>query len=96
MPVTPDHPSRSKDRFVAIVREHRDGCLLCSESEVPEALPASAGRVFLPLCAKHRRWAMASRRERIGRQARRLKHFVLAWADHHNLDRDAARDWLGY
>ena len=94
--VEADPPSRFKDRHLAIVQEWRDGCLLCDSQQTVDELPGSDGEFYLPLCARHVRWAMASRRERVGRQARNLKLFLLAWCRLRGGDRQAAKEWLGF
>jgi hypothetical protein len=96
MSVRPDRPDRFKDRHLSIVQEWRSGCLLCDEAATVQRLPCSDGSFYLPLCRRHVRWAMASRRERVGRQARHLKLFLLAWCRLRGGDQAAARQWLGY
>lgn len=96
MPVRADGPDRFKDRHLAMVQEWTEGCLLCGASDTVAELPGSHGRFYLPLCQRHLRWALASRRERVGRQARNLKHYLLAYCRIHGGDSAAARQWLGY
>lgn len=96
MPVTPDPPTRSKDRYVVVAREWRSGCLLCEEQDLVTGLPGCTADLGFPLCARHLRWAMASRRERVGHQALRLKRLLLAWCRVRERDGAAAREWLGY
>ena len=95
MPVTPDPPGRPKDKYLAKVVDWRGGCLLCGEV-VAERLPPVMHDVEFPLCDKHVRWALASRRERIGHQAGNLRGFLLAWCRHRNADPAPVRAWLGY
>lgn len=87
---------RALDIQSAIVADWQGGCLLCDEAEVDKPLSESDGMLRLPLCQRHRRWAMASRREKVGKQSRRLKRLLLAWSRAHGQDVDAARRWLGY
>ena len=96
MTVQPDSPNRKKDRWEAIVAEWQGGCIRCGSPETGRALPGSGGRLDLPLCERHLRWALASRRERIGKQAGELARLLLAWCRYRELDRAEARRWLGY
>lgn len=89
-------PDRFKDRDLAVVEAWPGGCLYCGCSEVRPFLAQSEGRLTLPLCAKHTRWALAARRERVGKQARRLKLLLLAWCRLRGDDPAVAREWLGF
>lgn len=95
MPVAPDPPDRPKDLFSAVVKEWQGGCLLC-DAPVTDRLPSGLMGTGFPLCERHVRWALASRRERMGRQAGRLKWFLLAWCQRERLDPGPVREWLGY
>jgi hypothetical protein len=92
----PARPGRFKDRHLAIVDEWQQGCLYCGELPVRGALPGSGGKLQVPFCEKHVRWALASRRERFGKQARNLKQLLYAWVRLHGGDRKQVRGWLGY
>lgn len=96
MPAAPDPPRRFKDRHLQVVSEWRGGCLICGSADLSPVLPPALARVGFPLCDRHLRWAMASRRERMGRQARNLKLLLLAWCRLNQQDRQTALDWLGY
>jgi len=87
-------PDRFQDRFLCIVDDWRAGCLYCGATAALRPLPESGGKVLLPLCDKHLRWAMAARRERFGKQARTLRGLVLAWVRLRGGERDAALVWL--
>lgn len=87
-------PDRFKDRDLAVVEEWVSGCIVCGEDEVAEALPGSEGKLTLPLCARHVRWALASRREGMGKQSRRLRGLLFAWCRLHGDDRETAKAWL--
>lgn len=89
-------PTRFKDRHLAAVDAWTGGCLYCGASEVVPALPGSEGLLRVPFCGRHVRWALASRRERVGKQARHLKKLVLAWCRLRDGDVEVARQWLGY
>lgn len=89
-------PNRPLDRYTARVAEWRGGCVYCGEPDTGRALPESDDKVFMPLCARHTRWAMASRRERMGKQSGALKRLLLAWCKSRNIDEAPAREWLGY
>ena len=89
-------PDRFKDRHLATVDEWRGGCVYCGAPESRQTLPGSNGLVVLPLCSKHVRWAMAARRERMGKQSRTLKRLVLAWCRLKGGDQEAAHEWLGF
>lgn len=89
-------PTRLKDRFLRVVEEWSGGCVYCGEPEVRASLPGSSGNLTMPLCARHTRWAMAARRERMGKQARTLKLLLLAWCRLRGDDPGVARAWLGY
>src|SRR3954469_14579237 len=93
-----DPPNRPRDRWTALVAEWQAGWLLCESPETERSLPGSDGQVHLPLCDRHVRWAMASRRERLGKQAGRLKKLLVAWSHlYEDADHAArARIWLGY
>lgn len=98
-PMTPtDRHDRPRDRWTALVTEWYDGCLKCDAPVSDRPLPGSDGQLYLPLCERHIRWAMASRRERLGKQAGYLKKLLLAWCRYRGAptDLDTARDWLGY
>lgn len=88
--------SRVKDRHLQVVLEWRGGCVYCGAVAVGLSLPGSGGQLTMPLCARHVRWAMAARRERVGKQARNLKKLLLAWARLHGGDREAVARWLEY
>ena len=87
-------PPRFKDRFLAVVAEWEGGCLWCGEEETVDALPGSGGALDLPLCAKHVRWAMAARREGIGKQTRILRGLLFAWCRLKGGDRALTSAWL--
>jgi len=87
-------PQRFKDRFLAVVAEWEGGCVWCGEQETVDALPGSGGALDLPLCAKHVRWAMAARREAMGKQTRILRGLLFAWCRLEGRDRGAAQAWL--
>ena len=92
-----DRHDRARDRWTALVVEWRGGCLVCDDADNGRCLPGSDGCLRIPLCDRHIRWAMASRRERMGKQAGHLKLLLLAWCHHnHSDDVDVARTWLGY
>ena len=89
-----DPPGRPKDRFYATVAEWTGGCVKCGQPVAQETLPDSDGRLRMPLCRRHVRWAMASRREGVGKQAGALRRLLLAWCDVHGEDAALAKDWL--
>jgi hypothetical protein len=92
---TRGRPERFKDRFLDRVDRWQEGCCLyCGAPAEVRPLPRSHGLVHLPLCDKHVRWAMATRRERYGKQARILNKLVLAWVRLRGGDRAAAQEWL--
>lgn len=91
---TRDRPDRFKDKFLAAVDSWEDGCLYCGAAADVRPLPGSGGSVALPLCDKHVRWAMAARREQIGKQTRTLRGLLLAWVRLRDGDRDTALLWL--
>jgi hypothetical protein len=91
---SPPLAGRFKDRFLDRVDRWSEGCLYCGEPADLRPLPGSGKRVQLPLCDKHLRWAMATRRERYGKQAHILRGYVLAWCRLKGGDRDAAVVWL--
>jgi hypothetical protein len=88
-------PERIKDRHLAIVAEWRGGCLYCGAEEVVPTLPGSDGKLAIPFCPRHLRWALASRRERMGKQARTLKKLLLAWCRLRGGDPELVKQWLG-
>jgi len=87
---------RLKDRHLCVIDEWTTGCVYCGEEEVAACLPGSGGRLTMPLCRRHVRWAMACRRERVGKQARHLKKLLLAWCRLRGDDLEVAEAWLGY
>lgn len=87
-------PDRFKDRDLAVVEEWVSGCIVCGDEEVVAALPGSEGMLTLPLCPRHVRWALASRREGMGKQSRRLRGLLFAWCRLHGDDRELAKAWL--
>lgn len=87
---------RALDMQSALVAQWQGGCLLCDAEDLEEPLPESEGLLRMPLCKRHLRWAMASRRERMGKQSRHLKRLLLAWVKATGQDPAAARRWLGY
>lgn len=89
-------PDRFKDRYLAMVDEYAGGCLYCGAGEVVPVLPGTDGKLAIPFCRKHVRWALASRRERMGKQSRVLKKLVLAWCRLKGGDAEFAKRWLGY
>lgn len=89
-------PDRFKDRYLAKVDEWSGGCLYCGDPDVVTALPGSGGRLEIPFCRRHVRWALASRREGMGKQSRVLKHLILGWCRLKGGDRELAKEWLGY
>lgn len=91
---TRDRPDRYQGRFLEMVDLWQHGCLYCGEPAEVRPLPRSHGRVRLPLCEKHVRWAMATRRERYGKQAHILQGLLLAWCRLKDGDREAAKRWL--
>ena len=70
--------ARHKDRHLVVVEEWTGGCVYCGAAETT-LLPGLDHFVDIPFCTLHVRWALASRRERVGKQARHLKKLVLAW-----------------
>jgi hypothetical protein len=99
-PSTRNEVDRPRDRYSGVAADVLNGprlrCLHCGSENVCSSLPGSGGRLRVPLCRKHVRWALASRRERIGKQAGVLKRMLLAWGDATGVDRALVRDWLGY
>lgn len=87
-------PDRFKDRFLDRVDRWQGGCLYCGAEAEVRPLPRSHGLVFLPLCDKHVRWAMATRDDRFGKQSRVLRGYLLAWCRLKDGDREAALAWL--
>lgn len=86
---------RYRDRFLATVDGWKSGtCIHCGAPARIRALPRSAGTVELPLCDKHLRWAMACRREGMGKQLHHLRGLVLAWVRLKGGDRSCAIVWL--
>lgn len=96
--IATDTPNRQLDRWNALAAEWAGGCLVCGRVETGRPLPGSDGELMLPLCERHVRWAMASRRERMGKQAGNLKKLLLAWSRHRESpDHERrARAWLGF
>lgn len=86
---------RVKDKFLLAVEQAEGGCLFCGAREVV-LLPGPGARLGPLFCERHVRWALAARRERVGRQARTLKKLLLAWCRLRNGDEQTARKWLGY
>lgn len=91
-----ERPERFKDRYLDAVDSWRGGCLYCGCEPARATLAGSDGRLTMPLCPKHTRWAMACRRERVGKQARKLKLLLLAWCRLKGDDTGIAREWLGF
>jgi hypothetical protein len=85
-----------KDRHLRVVGEWQSGCVCCCAEVTASSLPGSDGKLTMPLCPRHVRWAMACRRERVGKQARNLKKLLFAWCRYQGDDREAAKVWLGY
>lgn len=94
LPAVPASARRLKDRFLATVEGWESGCIHCGLPAPVRTLPRSAELVELPLCAKHVRWAMACRREGMGKQSHHLRGLVLAWVRLKGGDRHAAIVWL--
>lgn len=69
--------ARAKDKFLVAVAEHAGRCLFCGNPDVAP-LEGSGANLGLLFCDRHVRWAMAARRERIGKQARTLRLLLLA------------------
>jgi hypothetical protein len=93
---TETRPHRFKDKHLARVDAWTGGCLYCGDPDVYPHLPGSERALTMPLCQRHIRWAMVSRREKIGKQARNLKLLLFAWCRLHGDDREVAKAWLGY
>jgi hypothetical protein len=91
-----NRPDRFKDRYLLAVDQWQGGCLYCGDADTRPTLAGSDGRLTMPLCSKHTRWALAARRERVGKQARRLKLMLRAWCRLHGDDPAIADEWLGY
>ena len=75
---TSTRPERFQDRYFDAVDRWEVGCLYCGAPEARPTLAGSSAQLTMPLCSKHTRWAMAARRERMGKQARVLKLLLLA------------------
>ena len=95
MPVESDSPMRRKSTMDVVVWEWQSGCLYCGDPAEIRPLPDECP-LCVPLCPKHRRWAMASRRERIGKQAGKLKLLLIAWSKRAGTDPREVSKWLGY
>lgn len=88
-----DEAMRPQDQFTVAVDAWEGGCLYCSASERLCPLPGleASGP---PLCPRHLRWAMASRRERHGRQAGRLRRLLRAWSTRYPEGTEEVERWL--
>lgn len=84
-------PVRVKDRWVNVVDEWRGGCLWCGASEAGRLPGLEVGVVF---CPRHVRWAMASRREGMGKQSYILRRLLLAWCRRRGGDPEVVKQWL--
>lgn len=84
---------RVKDRWVNVVDEWHGGCLWCGSPDA-RVLPGleEVGVVF---CRRHVRWAMASRREGMGKQSYILRRLLLAWCRRRGGDPEVVKQWLG-
>lgn len=85
--------ARAKDKFLVAAAEHAGRCLFCGNPDVAP-LEGSGARLGLLFCERHVRWAMAARRERIGKQTRTLRLLLLANCRINGGDPNQVKDWL--
>lgn len=86
-------PARPKDKYLIAATEHAGRCLFCGNPDVAP-LEGSGANLGLLFCDRHVRWAMAARRERLGKQARTLRLLLLANCRINGGDATATVEWL--